>query len=201
MWPLTSAAGRSIPAVAMQWFSNGNGNIINYTRKNPTVNKLNIVKQVARAIAYIHAVTLVHGNITPMNVLITDDGRACLSDTGLNIRLRRAIYRDEWPVPTSWMFKAPEELKAQDNLSSFEPTTAMDVYAFASTVYSIFTSKSPFHLQPYGRGIKEIMSRGHNLERPAEVAGPVWNLLERCWSFFPEDRPSMATVEAALAIM
>jgi hypothetical protein len=75
-----------------------------------------------------------------MNVMITDDGRACLSDTGLNIQLRRAICKDEWPVPSSWMFKAPEELKAQDNLSSFEPTATMDVYAFASTVYSVSSS-------------------------------------------------------------
>ena len=75
-----------------------------------------------------------------MNVMIMDDGRACLSDTGLNIRLRQAMYSDIWPVPSSWMFKAPEELDAQGDPSFFKPTKAMDVYAFASTAYNVSSS-------------------------------------------------------------
>lgn len=75
-----------------------------------------------------------------MNVMITDDGRACLSDTGLNIRLRQAIHSNEWPVPPGWMFKAPEELDFQGDPSAFKPTTAIDVYAFASTAYSVSPS-------------------------------------------------------------
>lgn len=72
-----------------------------------------------------------------MNILIMDDGNACLSDIGLNTCLRNAKYNCDVPVPSSWMFKAPEELKAEGSPSSFRPTEAMDVYAFAGTVYSV----------------------------------------------------------------
>ena len=45
------------------------------------------------------------------NVMITDDGRPCLSDVGLNAGLAKVILdSDRWPVPSGWMFKAPEEL-------------------------------------------------------------------------------------------
>lgn len=81
-----------------------------------------------------------------MNVMITDDGRACLSDIGLNICLRHAIYRDRWLVPSSWMFKPPEELVTQDDTSSFKPTKAMDVYAFASTAYSVSHISRPSYI-------------------------------------------------------
>ena len=35
------------------------------------------------------------------------------------------------------MFKAPEELQFECDLDLFQPTTAMDVYTFASTVYVV----------------------------------------------------------------
>jgi serine/threonine protein kinase len=69
-----------------------------------------------------------------MNILVTDDGTICLSDVGLNTCLRNSMHDCSIPVPSSWMYKAPEELKAE---SDFKPTQATDVYAFASTVYSV----------------------------------------------------------------
>lgn len=76
----------------------------------------------------------------------------------------------------------------------------MDVYAFASTAYAIFTSKSPFPGKSYGR-VMEIVARGHILEKPAEMSGPLWGLLKECWSYRPENRPLMTAIELALAVM
>jgi len=195
-WSLTSSADR-IPAVAMSWF--GNGNVVDFICKNIGIDKLNIVKQIANAIQYVHAIDKVHGNILPSNVMITDDGRPCISDVGLNARLSRIKYSDAWPIPSGWMFKAPEELSPQFDSCIFSPTKEMDVYAFASTVYSIFTSKPPFPIKPYGRVTTII--RGHVPEKPIEISGPLWNILNKCWSYHPEDRPSMAEIELALAAL
>jgi len=192
-WLLTSSTG-PIPAAAMPWF--GNGNVVDFIHQNIGIDKLNIVKQIANAIGYIHALDRVHGNILPSNVLITDDGRPCITDVGLNARLSRIKYNDPWPIPSGWMFKAPEELSPQFNSSTLSPTKEMDVYAFASTVYSIFTLKPLFPVKSYGTVAKII--QGHVPEKPIEISGPIWNLLNECWSYNPEDRPSMAAIESAL---
>lgn len=85
MWSLISFS-EPIPAIAMPWYSNGS---IFECQRNRAVNKLNIVcfisvdnytvlthvnpphqvKQVASAVAYIHAVGEVHANITPVRLL------------------------------------------------------------------------------------------------------------------------------------
>jgi len=195
IWVLTSST-ELIPAIAMPWFANGN--VVDFICKNNTINKLDIVKQVANAVAYIHSMGGVHGNILPSNIMITDHGRPCISDVGLNARLSRIKYSGAWPIPSGCMFKAPEELSPQVDSSTFLITKEMDVYAFASTVYTIFTSKPPFPSKPYGRAMR-IKACGRVPKKPVEISGPLWNLLKRCWSYNPEDRRSMAEIEIELA--
>jgi len=132
MWSLTSST-EPTPAVAMPWFNNGN--VVDFIRQNPAIDKLAIVKQFASGVAYIHSMGKVHGNIVPWNVMITGDGRACLSDVGLNVRLIRVLCGDRRCCPSDWIFKAPEELSFDWDPDSFVPTAQMDVYAFATTAY------------------------------------------------------------------
>jgi serine/threonine protein kinase len=118
------------------------------------------VKQFASGVAYVHSMGKVHGNIVPVgpsslppttqwelnsssrsspqwNVMITEDGRVCLSDVGLNVRLIIVLCGDRRRCPSGWIFKAPEELSFDCDPASFMPTAQMDVYAFATTVYTV----------------------------------------------------------------
>ena len=72
-----------------------------------------------------------------MNVMITDDRRPCITDIGLKSRLFNIIKNGTYPIPSGWMYKAPEELLLECDPASFRPTRAMDVYSFASTVYVV----------------------------------------------------------------
>jgi serine/threonine protein kinase len=196
---LLKSSNEPIPAIAMPWFDNGN--ILDFIRDNPGVDKLAIVIQIASAVSYIHAMDQVHGNIVPANVLMNEEGRPCLCDVALNSRLSRVINGDVWPIPSGWMFKAPEELSFECEPASFMHTQAMDVYSLGITIYTIITSKFPFPARPEGRGVKEIMSRGHILNKSTEIGDPLWKILFRCWSFDPGNRASMTTVTAELEMM
>jgi hypothetical protein len=69
--------------------------------------------------------------------MISDDGRPCITDIGLKSRLSKVINGDTWPIPSDWMYKAPEELFFEYDPVYFLHTRAMDVYAFARTVYTV----------------------------------------------------------------
>lgn len=69
--------------------------------------------------------------------MITEDGHASISDTGLRACLSKARCNVTWPVPSNWMYKSPEELIYNGDISSFIYTESMDVYSFARTVYTV----------------------------------------------------------------
>ena len=156
--------------------------------------------------------------------MISDNGSALLNDVGLNACIFKATYSDVTPIPAGWPFKAPEELLHDYEPAAFMHTKAMDVYAFASTMYTVSSccllkfmnfigpvdtlfadrylpSKHPYPPQPYGGGIMRIMSQGHALERSTKITDALWDLIQRCRSYRPEDRPLIAAVEGALVTM
>src|ERR1700691_5733639 len=71
------------------------------------------------------------------NIMINGEGRPCLSDVGLNVGLSKVINSGTWPVPSGWMFKAPEELSFECEPASFIHTPGMDVYSFGVTAYTV----------------------------------------------------------------
>ncbi|EIN06352.1 kinase-like protein, partial [Punctularia strigosozonata HHB-11173 SS5] len=65
-----------------------NGNVIEFLKKEPSANRLNLVRDVVKASEYLHDIGIVHGDlkvstVDSNNVLINSVGRACLCDFGL----------------------------------------------------------------------------------------------------------------------
>ncbi|KAF8592865.1 kinase-like protein [Ceratobasidium sp. AG-I] len=57
-----------------------NGNLHEFIRKNPGVNRFPLCVQVAAGASYLHGIQMVHGDIKALNVLVSQDGVAKLSD-------------------------------------------------------------------------------------------------------------------------
>ena len=70
-----------------------------------------------------------------------------------------------------------------------------------TTRRQIYTSRPPYPTQPYGKGIMAIMTCRHKFERPTKIPDQLWDLLQLCRCYNPEDRYSMVAVGAALAKM
>jgi hypothetical protein len=64
-------------------------------------------------------------------VLITDDGRACITDVGIYTSVIQTTHGHRLPIPPQWPYKSPDEL-----LNGIQ-TSHADVYSFACTVYSV----------------------------------------------------------------
>jgi tRNA A-37 threonylcarbamoyl transferase component Bud32 len=69
IWPASVAmAGHTVPAIATPYYCNGN--IVDYVRLHPSANRLDLVRQIASALAHIHSKDVIHGDICPVSVCL-----------------------------------------------------------------------------------------------------------------------------------
>ncbi|MFN8121939.1 MAG: serine/threonine-protein kinase [Thermoleophilia bacterium] len=99
---------------------------------------LDILDQVAAALDAAHAAGLVHRDVKPRNVLVSEDGTAYLADFGLS----RPSAGDGATVTGHFMgtlaYAAPEVLRGE------EPGPAADRYALAAVLFECLTGSTVF---------------------------------------------------------
>jgi len=182
------------PAIAMPWYKNGN--IIDYLRHNQDANRMSLIKDIASGLVYLHSIGVVHGNVQPNNILIADDGRACITDIKVNTVVLQILYPDSFLRPSTWVYRAPEEL------THGARNVFTDVYAFASTTYIVYEGRPRIGNGPdaFKQGMERIAERGCEgiFEKPSGMGQGLWALLRECWQFNPVNRPAMEAVEAKL---
>ncbi|KAF8327561.1 uncharacterized protein EI90DRAFT_2927904, partial [Cantharellus anzutake] len=115
-------------ALVSEWCSNGN--IVEYLHEKPTCGRLPLLLDVACGLAYLHErkPVVVHGDLKPPNILISEAGCAKLCDFGLSLIADGLTtgYTSSGPAFTS-RYCAPEVF------DSGIKTTFGDVYSFACT--------------------------------------------------------------------
>lgn len=100
----------------------------------PLVEALVILRQVAEALAYVHAKGVRHCDLKPGNVLLDAIGRAWLADFG-----QAHLSTDASPTLGTFFYMAPE----QANLDKQIPDTRWDVYGLGAIAYAMLTGKPP----------------------------------------------------------
>ncbi|KDR73275.1 hypothetical protein GALMADRAFT_72592 [Galerina marginata CBS 339.88] len=190
------------PAMVMQWYENGSA--AEYlAKKNPNADRLQLILDVARGLAYLHThkPPIVHADLKGNNVLITDEGRAVLSDFGLSQVVedlgRPTGYTLSNPDfgPIRWQ---PPEFLENDEEPAM-PTS--DVWSFGCTAYELLTSRIPYEHRSRDAQVIRDMQKGIKPPGPNDLLAfdsRVGSLLDSCWSFTPAERPSMTDVQARL---
>jgi serine/threonine protein kinase len=137
-------------------------------------------------LAEAHDAGLVHGGVTPANVLERSSGQPALSDFGMALRLRfpRDLMGDA-------AYTAPEVLR------DGELSEAADVYGLGAVLYLALTGRPPFPSRP-GETADGVVLRVLR-EPPAEVTGrdvppALSGLLQRMLAKDPDARPEAAAV-------
>ncbi|KAF8329581.1 kinase-like domain-containing protein [Cantharellus anzutake] len=124
-----------------------NYNVSRYLRKHPDADREKIVCEVAKGLRYLHdEANIVHGDVKPNNVLISDEGIAMLSDFGQAEILDRApqnlqdagrfLTIEYWP---------PEVFSTEDADYPLQRSKSGDVWAFGCTLLEV--SYPEFFLQ------------------------------------------------------
>lgn len=125
--------------------------------------RLRWVKQVIDAVAFVHSVQIVHGDITCSNIFLSSQMDAKLGDFGGS-----SIDGSDLLVVVTESHRFPGELLS----------TRADIFALGSAIYHIMTGVAPYH----NLSSNDIDDRFKAGQFPDTSAlGPIGKAITRCW--------------------
>ncbi|CAE6415095.1 unnamed protein product [Rhizoctonia solani] len=188
-----------------EWMENGN--LHEYLRKNLAADRHKLSILVASGLAYIHGFNMIHGDIKALNVLVSSDGVAKLTDFGLSIMSESSL---EFLATTasqagSIRWAAPELLVDESAKSK-----GSDVYALGMTILvrlETFTGNVPYSQSRRDFTILQLVVQGvlpicptDNI-RDNKSGNQLWGLLVRCWDRNVDARPTALQVAELMALI
>jgi len=149
--------------------------------------------QVAEALAAAHQVGIVHRDVKPDNVLLTDDGLAKITDFGIS----RAVGDGSMTAP-GIVVGTPAYL-APEVAGGASAAFASDVFSLGATLYQAIEGEPPFGFDQDENTIGLLLRVAEGRVAPPVQAGPLRDVLLWLLVREPERRPSMAQAAGALA--
>ncbi|KAF9228825.1 kinase-like protein [Gyrodon lividus] len=190
------------PAMVCPWLEHGT--LTSYLeRGNDSLTrreKLTLLCDVAMGLRCLHSRFVVHGDLSGMNVLIRDNGRACIADFGLFMFFTESKVSNSFQARGALQWAAPELLCLnfrsgdEENLPKAPPTPRSDIYSFGRIMLQILTGEIPFHYYARDEEVLIALSQGEAPKRPSQalITDNRWSFIQRCWTSVDESelRPS-----------
>ncbi|QRV93372.1 mitogen activated protein kinase kinase kinase kinase [Ceratobasidium sp. AG-Ba] len=209
------------------WVDN---NLDQYITKNPNSDRCELCVQIAEGIGFLHSAGVVHGDLRPRNILVTNGGIPKLTGFGSAVvdkdspnRCRQFQYVVRWAAPER-LFEdrdcslpynrllnhvAVEATKLlanePDSVIPSWPTQQSDVWSLAM---SMLTDKTPFDGLSDLRIMYDVGERMLTPDRPdcfisikKWYENILWSLIQSCWAYNPAERPSANAVRDIMRII
>lgn len=145
------------------------GSLVDFRRTRPEVPYLKWTEQIAEGLEHIHKKGLIHCDLRPDNVLVTDAEDVVLIDFGSSmldgVKVSDIENQHRYRKDT---FDSPE----------YFITVKDDLFAFGTLAYYLVTGKEPFEEQR-SEDVVELYSRGIF---PDVSKLPMGDIIEKCWN-------------------
>ncbi|KAJ3550500.1 hypothetical protein NMY22_g431 [Coprinellus aureogranulatus] len=186
------------------------GDLLNFAQKNLPFDRLAMALGIAYGLQYLHSEKVVHGDLTPTNILISqaEDGNTyipLITDFGKARVDGQSGYTTNMNNSFFVAARPPELLGHNDS----NPATNKEVLSFASDVYSlsmillyVLTDIEPYTKEGGGlRLLGNILDERQPL-RPCPQKYPLldeshvfcWAIMQECWKPTPAERISSRKV-------
>ncbi len=168
-----------------------------------------VARQLAAALAASHAEGIVHGDLKPANVMITEDGTVKVLDFGIARRVPPPSADEVAPEPQSGedagdvglvritgtlSYLSPERL---DGSPAERPA---DVFAFGLILWEMLMGKGALRGGNYALVVFQLKNLDP-VHRCAELPAPFDTLVAPCLEPSPADRPTMVELVRSLAAL
>ena len=131
--------------------------------------KLRIVAALAEALDHAHRLGVIHRDVKPSNVMLTEDGRPKLMDFGI-------AKREDAGLTQTGTFLGTPSYAAPEQIKEGTVTSRSDQFSLAVMVFELLSGKLPFP----GSSINTILYRIVN-EPPSDPQPPVEGILPDAW--------------------
>ncbi|KAG1736400.1 kinase-like domain-containing protein [Suillus paluster] len=169
------------PSLVTPWVNQGT--LSDYIATNHHLSprsKLDLAKQVVAGLGYLHAHSVVHGDITGVrgerNYLTS--GSCCCS------RKFRRRYNQSGGIRSAVRWTDPQLFETEkSDINPCIPTEQTDIYSIGSILLQLFTESIPYYDIKDNITVIVLSSRGIKPRCPPEtfVTSAQWNLIQRCW--------------------
>lgn len=159
-----------------------------------------MMTEVASGLRHAHQLAVVHSDLKPANILITDDGRPMLLDFNLSDDLLGGTGQSE-RVGGTLPYMAVEHL--QGLVGDSRPDRTSDIFSFGVVLYELLTGKRPFaeHHGPLDQVVAQMIADRRQPFRPIRELNPavprsVEAIVQRCLA--PDTRLRYQSVDELL---
>jgi serine/threonine protein kinase len=148
--------------------------------------------QIADGLAAVHAAGVLHRDIKPGNVLVTDDDRAKLGDFGSSL-----VVEGDVTLPDTGLLAGTPGYVAPEIANGGDPTTSSDVFSLGATLFAAVEGSSPYGTADNHLALLRRAANGKIAEpRNSGALAPV---LSRMMHREPARRPSAVAAKRMLA--
>ncbi|KAG6865551.1 hypothetical protein C0991_001555 [Blastosporella zonata] len=200
------------------------GSLLEYLSAHPEADRFLILEKLADAVVYLHDLPtpILHGDIRgvlnafiflpgpssgadsvlqQLNILMDGEGEPLLIDFGFSLVLDPLTQTF---LPITHHFIGNPRWTPHEKLheTEFPLTLKADSFSFASLILEVLSDDVPYtYLRNNSAVIIEVIMRDRAPRRPdiKLLTDPLWELMEKCWSRNPHDRPSMENIRHGLA--
>jgi serine/threonine protein kinase len=169
------------------------GTVVRYLKQHPetsTTQRICFSQDIARGISYLHGRNVIHGDLKGDNVLVDMNLQCVITDFGMSVVKTASMSTQRKTQAIRWI--APERHSRGYTISK-----PLDVFAYAMTVYEIFSGLVPFQEEVDDMIVMQWIRDG---ERPDQGSIPdsIWSFLQPCWHPQSASRPTFETITQQL---
>ena len=165
-----------------------NLNLLEYQKSFPVpghADKLSLFLEVVKAVDQLHRAGMVHGHLTPSNILFDQRKNALLADYYFLALRKKMVYSGEYIM---WSPYSAPEILGNERVPKFEMYS--DIYSLGMILWEIFAGIEPFGGLPMDKLSEVVGKKNLRPKLSEDYPQDIVDLINSCWSDEILNRPT-----------